>query len=379
MLHLAWAASGEPLASWSDRLEGQTFKSLKTRLAQQIGASRFRQRWFGEDHTEFHDEAALKMVSELNVQVVVLEFRPPADGDAEKLYGACSLNKLEELETLLKEPLHPEALKPKSLEHAVRAAVGASHWDCIALLLEAGTKTIVDLVFPRHQAALALAAREGHQEVVQLLLEAKAHTETPAMNGETALHGAAETGHHEVVRQLLTAKAHIGATMNSEATALHVAAVNGHLAVVQLLLDFGGDRDGATSSGITPLHLAAKEGHTEVARLFLESGDDKDKVTISGLTALHLAATGGHLEVMQLLLEAGADKDKGTSSNTTALHLAAQNGRLEVVLRLLQERADMNKATESGKTALQLATLKHHLEIVELLLEAGSPKDTVPP
>ncbi|CAK9112549.1 unnamed protein product [Durusdinium trenchii] len=131
-----------------------------------------------EDHTEFHDEAALKMVSELNVQVVVLEFRPPADGDAEKLYGACSLNKLEELETLLKEPLHPEALKPKSLEHAVRAAVGASHWDCIALLLEAGTKTIVDLVFPRHQAALALAevfpspqTRKRHSALMEELLE----------------------------------------------------------------------------------------------------------------------------------------------------------------------------------------------------------------
>ena len=53
--------------------------------------------------------------------------------------------------------------------------------------------------------------------------------------GETALHAAARNGHLDVVRLLLDSGAQKNVTSKAGATALHVAAQKGHSQVVQLL------------------------------------------------------------------------------------------------------------------------------------------------
>ena len=50
--------------------------------------------------------------------------------------------------------------------------------------------------------ALIVAAREGHKEVVQLLIEAGANREAQTKFGKTALDHAREMNEHEVVRLL---------------------------------------------------------------------------------------------------------------------------------------------------------------------------------
>ena len=50
--------------------------------------------------------------------------------------------------------------------------------------------------------ALIVAAREGHKEVVQLLIEAGANREAQDRHGRTALYHARERNKHEVVRLL---------------------------------------------------------------------------------------------------------------------------------------------------------------------------------
>ena len=52
-------------------------------------------------------------------------------------------------------------------------------------------------------AALMLAARNGHLEVVRLLLEADFETNVAGTDGATALMLAARNGHWEVVQLLL--------------------------------------------------------------------------------------------------------------------------------------------------------------------------------
>ena len=61
---------------------------------------------------------------------------------------------------------------------------------------------------------------DGHLEVVQALLAAKADVNAKAANGGTALMVASQTGHLEVVQALLAAKADVNAKAANGVTAL---------------------------------------------------------------------------------------------------------------------------------------------------------------
>jgi hypothetical protein len=86
--------------------------------------------------------------------------------------------------------------------------------------------------------SLQAAAKEGHLEVVEKLLGAKADVNAAAGgNGRTALQAAAEGGHLEVVEKLLEAKADVNTAASWDGrTALQAAAEGGHLEVVEKLL-----------------------------------------------------------------------------------------------------------------------------------------------
>ena len=96
--------------------------------------------------------------------------------------------------------------------------------------------------------ALAVAARNGHLDAVNVLLEVGAKTDDPDHRGTTALMEAASGGHLSVVRRLLQAKANLEASSHRKSfawyrfcTALHIGARKGLLAIVQTLVDAGGN------------------------------------------------------------------------------------------------------------------------------------------
>ncbi|CAK9103872.1 unnamed protein product [Durusdinium trenchii] len=260
MLCVFSAVSGEALASLdveASEAEHQV-RRLKARLAKQLGVSRFRQRWLGEDHSELPDDAMLDFSAQnvpvLNVQLVILEFVEAAE-QSDQLVSACDKNCWEEVEALLCTPLSPTSFRDQLGRPALHAAARNGHWQCIRLLLEADAE--------KDEAILGL----------------------------TALHLAAQRGHVGVVRLLLEAACDLHlVTLKQHETALHLAADHGHPEVVALLLEMKAEKDQARSrDGKTPLHLAAEKGHPEVLRLLLAAGAEKEKVTQDGATALQLA------------------------------------------------------------------------------------------
>jgi len=110
-------------------------------------------------------------------------------------------------------------------------------------LLNCYWKKSVDVNFLREDknSSLILAAQNGHEDVVQVLLNKSAHVYLKGQ-GNTPLFSAAQNGHKNVV-QILEKKAEdfsqyvkLGDYKKDVCLALQVATENGHIEVVQMLL-----------------------------------------------------------------------------------------------------------------------------------------------
>jgi uncharacterized protein len=85
--------------------------------------------------------------------------------------------------------------------------------------------------------ALMHAASNGHREVVEALLKAKANVNVKDKDGSTALIRASSYGRAELVKVLLEAKADVNVQNKNGWTALILAAWAGHSQVVKMLLE----------------------------------------------------------------------------------------------------------------------------------------------
>jgi ankyrin repeat protein len=95
-------------------------------------------------------------------------------------------------------------------------------------------QSFIDAKMTDGTTALILASQNGHHEVVQALIAAKANVNANSEDGATALIMASKNGHQEVVQTLINAKASVNAKARNGITALTMASKNGHLKVVQL-------------------------------------------------------------------------------------------------------------------------------------------------
>ena len=94
--------------------------------------------------------------------------------------------------------------------------------------------------------------------------------------GRTALYKAALNGHLDVVQALVAAKADVnkGKTTGG-ATPLFVAAQEGHLDVVQALVAAEADVNKAKTDGWAPLRVANHFNHTSIAACLKSAGADE--------------------------------------------------------------------------------------------------------
>ena len=165
------------------------------------------------------------------------------------------------------------------------------------------------------------AAEKGDTAAVRRLLDNGIDPNSLDQYGWPAITGASRDGHQDVVKLLLAngASPDLPSKTTSE-TALMRAAANGHLHIVDLLLKSGADVNATDNSGFTPLMKAAYAGMKDMVKLLISRGSDvRAKVSYYG-DAWELAAAQGHVEILELLRQAGAEGEK---SQDEVLVLAA--------------------------------------------------------
>jgi ankyrin repeat protein len=250
-------------------------------------------------------------------------------------------------------------------------------------------------------SALHAACNEGHDVIVQMLLESGADVNMQGGTG-SPLHAALERGNHKIVTVLLDWGADISAR-GFYGTVLEAACRGCDVKTVRFLLDrerldinAGGPQGGALQAGshseaITRLLLdrgadvkstggryggalqgASVHGAEAVVQLLLSRGSDVHAQGPLG-TALHVAAFAGHDSVVKLLLQNGADiQGRGGKHGDDALQIASRWGRESVVWTLLDRGADLTARGGEYGGALQAASYGGHASVVRLLIDRGA-------
>ncbi|XP_059074369.1 uncharacterized protein LOC131070439 isoform X1 [Cryptomeria japonica] len=241
---------------------------------------------------------------------------------------------------------------------------------------------------------LFIAAKKGNLETLKNL-----HRENPIGRGEvtfegnTALHIAAREGHLEVVQWILNnAKGCCiaGARNFNKNTPLQEAAKKGNAEVLSILLQ--NKKSGVyrrNQYGETALIIASEYGHVGAVRLLLAATplflvfwprDDRQ-------TCLNVAAYAGHLEVVKLILNAKSNcfnaiqnilliKDE---NGVTPLHAAVHGGHVNIVREILNipfkcgcycsPRSLMTKVDNLGRCAIHIAAMKGFINIIDELIK----------
>ncbi len=298
--------------------------------------------------------------------------------------------------------------KTESLNVKLFAAIEGGHLEEIRAAIRAGgdieALSYLDLTPLQH------AVNDGRTDIVKLLLEERAQTETQAQE-LTSLHIAALKGRSAIVKILLEAGANPDAAIRGEpdlrgATLLHAAVSSGDEETVAHVLSHRRNREEKPESnvccavfshgiesirlwfercmhpkspaihGYTPLHAAAKMGHAGVVKLLLAAGENPNAATTDGSTPLHEAAAYGHPEVIKVLEGARVNVDapliRGPQHGITPLHLAAHSGKVQAVIALLAAGANINAQSVDGITALLGGSFNGQDEVVRILLDAGA-------
>ncbi|KAK3915593.1 Protein TANC2 [Frankliniella fusca] len=224
------------------------------------------------------------------------------------------------------------------------------------------------------QQALIAAAAQGHNELVEYLLDMPEVLvdASDTLTGETALTVSAMNGCQNVISTLLQRGASIATTNRKELSALLLAVKEGHWAAAEWLLQHQAPLEQTDGSGRTALMLAAAEGHVGLIELLLDKGACNTSQDKDGLTALSWACARGRLQAAQCLIEKGALVNHADKTGRTPLDLAAFQGNPALVTLLLEKGALIEHVDIHGMRPLDRAIGCRNVQVVQCFLRKGA-------
>jgi ankyrin repeat protein len=233
---------------------------------------------------------------------------------------------------------------------------------------------------PPEQEALFAAAASGDLRAATTALDAGAELDAWSANGTAAIHLAAREGHTELVIAFIERGANIDRQREAMgSTPLLDAILGRHLETALALIDRGADIT-IGAQGRVPISLSITSGldpqlfYTLIERGAISRAREKRHVT----DALHNASRTGRVELVVALLELGIPPDASWgTTGWTALMVAAFDGQPDTARLLIKAGADVNHRSQDGRTPLSMARQRKSAprrrgEVLALLEEAGA-------
>lgn len=214
-----------------------------------------------------------------------------------------------------------------------------------------------------YATALLEACQEGHERVVEMLLEEGANS-----NGEAGgpLYAACAQGYKKIVQILLEKGADVNAQGGYYGSALQAACAGRHKKTVEILLDNGVNVNTRGDHG-TALYLACDRANPKIVRMLLERGANVNAYGGHFGSTLRAACATGHRKIVEMLLEQGVYVNTQYGRGGNALDLACDMGDVQIAKLLLEKGADITLRREREERARS----RGQTGIVKLLQSQG--------
>uniref|UniRef100_A0A672TD64 Serine/threonine-protein phosphatase 6 regulatory ankyrin repeat subunit A-like n=1 Tax=Sinocyclocheilus grahami TaxID=75366 RepID=A0A672TD64_SINGR len=234
---------------------------------------------------------------------------------------------------------------------------------------------------------LHIAARYGHELLINTLITNGADTAKRGVHGMFPLHLAALSGFSDCCRKLLSSGFDIDTPDDFGRTCLHAAAAaaNCNYQCLFALVGSGANVNELDKRGCTPLHYAAASDADGKCLEYLLRNDANPGIRDNqGYNAVHYASAYGHRLCLELIASetpldvlmetSGTDilNDSDVRAPVSPLHLAAYHGHHQALEVLVQSLLDLDVRTAQGHTPLDLAAFKGHVECVDVLINQGA-------
>ncbi|GAB2918668.1 ankyrin repeat domain-containing protein [Paraburkholderia jirisanensis] len=194
-----------------------------------------------------------------SIACVALAGLPAHAAPADTMVKAVKFDDVKEVKKQLGNGMDPNMTDSQGIPLIVLAAREKS--DQVAALLASTPKINLEIEDKAGENAMMMAALNDDVDLVKLLISKDAEVNK---KGWAPLHYAATNGHDDVVQLLLDNSAYIDAGSPNGTTPLMMAARGGHVSTVKLLLDNGADLTVKNQIGLTALDFAKQYKEPDV-------------------------------------------------------------------------------------------------------------------